>query len=134
VANSSSDKAPKKRLVKNPETFRERALKANESNDRPKRSAKLKLAGSRVTSPVLKPVGRGLSSVGRRKPVRLIGHILLPGYIRGSISELRMVKWPSKRESRDLTFAVLAFAVVFGGVVALVDYGLDKVFRGILLK
>ena len=124
----------KKRLVKNPETFRERALKANESNDKPKRSATLKRTGGKVTKPVFVPIGRGFMRVFNHKPFRFIGKILLPSYLRSSFHELRQVAWPSRRESRDLTFAVLAFAVVFGAVVALVDYGLDKVFKGILLK
>ncbi len=125
---------PKKRLVKSPETFRERAVKASESNDRPKRTVKLKQTSDRVTAPVLGPVGRGLGKVFNRKPFRVIGLILLPRYFRNSWRELRQVQWPKRREARDLTFAVLAFAVVFGGVVAFVDYGLDKLFRNILLK
>ena len=133
--NTTADKnTPKKRLVKSPETFRERAVKASESNDRPKKTVKLKQTSSRVTAPVLGPVGRGLGKVFNLKPFRIIGRILLPLYIRNSWHELRQVQWPKRREARDLTFAVLAFATVFGGVVAFVDYGLDKLFRNFLLK
>ena len=123
-----------KRLVKNPETFREKAIKANENSDKPKRSLQIRQASGNVARPVLGPVGRGLSKVFNRKPFRLIGKILLPVYLRNSFRELRLVQWPKPRQARDLTFAVLAFAVVFGAAVALVDYGLDKVFKGILLK
>lgn len=140
MANSSNaDKqsdvpTKKKRTVKSPETFRERALKATEQSDKPKRSFKLKQSSNKITQPVLTPVSKGLGKVFGLKPFRIIARILLPLYIRNSWRELRLVKWPGRRQSRDLTFAVLAFAVVFGGVVALVDFGLDKIFRGILLK
>lgn len=124
----------KKRLVKNPETFREKAIKATENSGRPTRSRKLKQASGKVASPIFSPIGRALSRIFNRKPFRIIGRILLPTYFRNSFRELRLVEWPKPKQARDLTFAVLAFAVVFGGAVALVDYGLDKVFRSILLK
>ena len=55
-------------------------------------------------------------------------------YIRDSAQELRNVTWPSFRESMRLTGAVILFSVIFGALIAVVDYGLDKVFRQILLK
>jgi preprotein translocase SecE subunit len=131
---ADTEKKTTKRLVKNPETFREKALKATEASDKPKRSLKLKQTSGKVTQPVLGPIGRLLSKVFNRQPFILISRILLPRYFRDSWRELRLVSWPSRKQSRDLTYAVLAFAIVFGGVVALVDYGLDKVFKGILLK
>ncbi len=131
---ADTEKKTTKRLVKNPETFREKALKATEASDKPKRSLKLKQTSGKVTQPVLGPIGRLLNKVFNRQPFILISRILLPRYFRDSWRELRLVSWPSRRQSRDLTYAVLAFAVVFGCVVALVDYGLDKIFRGILLK
>ncbi len=124
----------KKRLVKNPETFREKALKASANNDKPTRTRRLKQAGSKASKPVFGPIGRLFAKVFNRRPFRLIGRVLVPRYLRSSFSELRLVEWPKTRQARDLTFAVLAFAVVFGGTVAVVDYGLDKVFKGILLK
>ena len=131
-----ADKPPakSKRLVKNPETFRERALKANEASDKPNQVARLKGVGSQVTSPVLGPIGRTLGKIFAFKPLALIGKIILPVYFRQSWQELRLVTWPTWKESRQLTYAVLFFAIVFGIVIAVVDYGLDKIFRGILLK
>jgi preprotein translocase subunit SecE len=123
-----------KRQVKNPETFRERALKAAEVSDKPKRSDRLKQAGSKATSPAFTPVANASRSIFALKPFRLVGKVLFPVYLRRSWRELRLVTWPNWRESRRLTFAVLIFAVVFGAVIAVVDYGLDKIFRHILLK
>ncbi len=123
-----------KRRVKNPETFRERAVKAAETSGKPKRSAGLRRAGSKVTGPVFGPAAQALGKLFSLKPFRLVGKILLPVYIRRSWHELRLVTWPSWKESRRLTVAVLIFAVVFGASIALVDYGLDIVFKHILLK
>jgi preprotein translocase SecE subunit len=121
---------PKKRRVKDPETFRERALKASEESAKPKRPSRAKKAGAGAAKGAAKP----LRQVGRTKPARLVGKIVFPAYFRNSLQELRLVTWPNWKQSRQLTFAVLVFAVIFGAVIAVVDYGLDKVFRNILLK
>lgn len=72
------------------------------------------------------------------KPVRfvfrIIGYILLVPYFRSSFRELRQVTWPNWRESWRLTWAVLVFAIFFGVIVAAVDYGLDKVFKQLILN
>ncbi len=66
--------------------------------------------------------------------VKLLGLILVPRYIRNSFQELKGVTWPSFKESMRLTYAVIIFAVVFGVSIALVDFGLGKVFKTLLLK
>jgi preprotein translocase SecE subunit len=60
--------------------------------------------------------------------------ILVPKYFREAFKELKLVSWPNWQQSRKLTYAVLSFAVVFGTVIAVVDLGLDRVFKTILLK
>jgi preprotein translocase SecE subunit len=132
---------PSRRRVKDPETFRERALKAAEASDKTTRTARLKQAGGQLTSPVLQPAGRAIRGTLAFKPLaplvkvmRLVGKVVFPVYLRRSWHELRQVEWPNWRESRRLTSAVLIFAIIFGAVIAVVDYGLDKAFRDILLK
>lgn len=66
--------------------------------------------------------------------VRIIGLILLPKYFRNSWKELKQVSWPNFKLSRQLTFAVIIFAVFFGISIAGLDYGLTKIFKIILLK
>jgi len=131
----------KKRLVKNPETFRERAVKASERQDKPGRASRVRTLSGKLTGPVTRPIGRSGKRLAKlkifrwlRKPLRLIGKVLFPSYFRNSWLELRLVSWPSRRQSRRLTVAVLIFAVAFGGTVAVVDFGLDKLFRHVLLK
>lgn len=124
----------KKRLVKNPETFRERALKASEESDKPAKRQLVRQAGGKVASPIGKPFKAAGGFLGKFRIFRLLGRILLPRYFRTSWQELKGVKWPGWQESRRLTFAVLLFAAIFGVAIAVVDYGLDKLFRNILLK
>lgn len=131
--------APKKRRVKNPETFRERAQKAAETSDQPKRAARLKTAGSKVAKPVAGPVRRQVSRAYNAKPLaplrkvlRIIGKIIFPTYFRQSWQELKLVSWPDWKTSRRLTFAVLVFAVIFGAAIAGVDWVLDKIFKQLL--
>jgi preprotein translocase subunit SecE len=81
----------------------------------------------------LKMLGRGLAWLAHKPPLQQIGHSLR-WFFRGSFQELRQVTWPTRREGRRLTTAVIIFSVVFGLLIAIVDYGLDKLFKQVLLK
>lgn len=127
-----ADKAakPKRRLVKPAETVREKAEKATEEAKQPRR---LNMTRTKAGTP-FRAAGRGLKKAGKVKPLRILGFIVVPPYLRNSWKELRQVTWPKFRISVRLTFAVIAFAVVFGALVAVIDLGLDKVFKEVLLK
>jgi preprotein translocase SecE subunit len=128
-----ADKKPRVRKV---ETVRERNEKATlkaEAN-----ASKVRKQPVRSTARVVgKPFGY-VAKPFKVRPVRFVarwvGLILVPRYFRNSFKELRQVKWPSRRETWKLTFAVLIFAVVFGFLVTITDYGLDKVIRRIVLR
>lgn len=137
MADKPSKSEPAKRKVKNPETFRERALKATVEGDKPKQSTRARGLLRRLFQP-LGTAARGIVNFPLfkplRKPFRIIGLIIFPRYFRNSFIELKQVTWPTWKESLRLTWAVLLFAIIFGTAVALVDYGLDAVFKRILLK
>ena len=84
--------------------------------------------------PPLKQIGHGLRWFFRLRPIRFIGRMLGFGFFWGSWQELKQVTWPTRREGRRLTTAVIIFSVIFGALIAVVDYGLDKLFKQILLK
>ncbi len=84
--------------------------------------------------PPLKQIGHGFRWFFRLRGIRFIGRLLGLSYLRGSWQELKLVTWPTKREGRRLTTAVVIFSVIFGALIALVDYGLDKLFKQLLLK
>jgi preprotein translocase SecE subunit len=128
-------KQPKSRMVRKVETIREKTAKGL---DQPaKQRGPIGLALHYIAAPfkiVLRPVGKLLAKLGHLKPFRILGRILLPQYVRNSWKELRQVTWPGRKESWQLTLAVIIFAILFGAAIALVDYGLDKVFKQVLLK
>lgn len=128
--------AKKKRRVKNPETFRERAQKATEAASQPKSTARIKRAGGRATSPLRRQTSQLYNAkffAPFRKVLRVVGKVIFPKYFRQSWQELKLVTWPSLGEGRRLTLAVLIFAIVFGAAIAGVDWALDKVFQHLLL-
>jgi len=84
--------------------------------------------------PPLKQIGHGLRWFFNLKAVGFIGRIVGLKYLAGSWQELRQVTWPTRREGRRLTTAVIIFAVIFGALIAVVDFGLDKLFKQLLLK
>ncbi len=134
MADKEEDSKSKRRIRPAEETIREKTVKSAENATKPTRGGKV----WRVTTSPFRWIGRGLAKafhpLGRFKVFRVIGFILVPPYFRNSWKELRQVTWLSGRESRRLTFAVIVFALIFGLLVALVDYGLDKVFKQVLLK
>ena len=58
---------------------------------------------------------------------------LTPRYFREAWEELKQVTWPTRRETLKLTLAVFTFAIIFGLLVAVVDFGLDKLFKKVIL-
>lgn len=100
-----------------------------------------------IAGKVFRPIGQFIKRIARpfrflltpfrTRPARFIGRILskvlLINYFRDSWRELKQVTWPGRRETLQLTFAVFAFALSFGLLIAVVDFGLDKLFKEVLL-
>jgi preprotein translocase SecE subunit len=84
--------------------------------------------------PPLKQVGHAIRWFFRLRAIRFVGRILGLTFIRGSWRELKQVTWPARRDGFRLTSAVVMFSTVFALILAGVDYGLDKLFKQLLLK
>lgn len=130
---------PKRRLMP-AQTVRERAQTVQDSPVKKKKITGLGRIIARAFKKIALPFKKAGLFLSKYTAFRIIGRItkfigriIIPKYIRTSWQELRQVTWPDRRESRRLTFAVLAFAVVFGAVVATMDYGLSHLFKTILL-
>jgi preprotein translocase SecE subunit len=54
------------------------------------------------------------------------------GYFKGAWAELRMVRWPTRRATWGLTFAVILFSAFFVVVILLLDILFKYVFELIL--
>jgi len=137
-----ADKSAKPRRLRAPsETVREKAVKAQEATPvaQSQRShrvigAPFRLLGWFGHRPPLRQLGHGLRWFFSLRLMRFIGKVIGVTYIRDSWRELRGVTWPTRKQSRRLTTAVVIFSVIFGGLIALVDLGLNKVFKEILLR
>ncbi|HSX30074.1 MAG TPA: preprotein translocase subunit SecE [Candidatus Saccharimonadales bacterium] len=128
-------KPNKRRIVKPAETVREKTEKAMSQESKKRGIVWLTLGYIAVPFKIIGRLLAGLGHfLGRFKVFRVIGRILLPRYVRQSWKELRLVTWPSQREAIQLTGAVLLFSAIFGVLIAIVDFGLDKLFKQVLLK
>jgi preprotein translocase SecE subunit len=127
----AENKAQPRRIVKKADSLRQQAEK--NANKPAKKQGIVRLSLRYIGAPFVW-VGRSFAKFGRFKPLRIIGKILWPTYFRNSWKELRQVTWPGRREAWQLTGAVLLFSAIFGILITLVDYGLDKVFKQVLLK
>ena len=122
--------------VKKKATLRERNLKAAAAKDRPKRIRKV------ATTAVVNPASK------LRKILTSEYHIfprknepgffnksrkITPSYVVKSASELKNVTWPGRRETWRLVFAVFVFSISIGIFISLLDFGLEKLFREVIL-
>jgi len=129
--------AKKKRVLKKAETVREKAVK-KEVVKKPHRIRA-------VSGAIKRPLGAA-KTIGAKEyhPIKLpnnkVGRFMTtnrkvtPKFFREAWAEVKQVSWPNRKETTKLTLAVFAFAIVFGVTIGVVDYGLDKLFRELLLN
>lgn len=146
MAEEEIQKDRKKRRLRAPsETLREKAVKAQELAANPAPPSKKRRFGKVLLlpfrglgwlshKPPFKQIGHGLRWFFSLRFMRFLGRILGLKYLRDSWKELRLVTWPTPRQSRQLTMAVIIFSVIFGSLIAVVDMGLNKLFKEIILK
>ena len=121
-----TDKSKKRKLRQASETVRERAERLTETGNKPKRTSH---ARSTLKRPFMAAARQPLW-----RPFKFVGRYIVPPYLRSSWRELRQVTWPSGKQTRQLTSAVIIFSVAFGILVAAFDYGLDKLFKQVIIK
>lgn len=128
------------RTVKKPTKSASVREKAAETRSKSNKPRKLRSAAAGALKPISTVVRAGKKEVYLPMPNNKVGKFLnkrryiIPGYFRASWKELKEVTWPDRRQTIQLTLAVFMFAVVFALFVALVDFGLDKLFRKVLLS
>ena len=128
-----AEESTKKARVRKTETMRDKAAKAETSKAKPRR---IKKASSAVKKPLSK-AGKAVSKdyyliTPSDKGVRGFftkRRRFVPKYFRDSYQELKLVTWPNRSETWKLMWAVFIFAIVFGLLITVVDYGLEKLFR-----
>jgi preprotein translocase SecE subunit len=135
VADEPQDQGaqPKRRLRPSSETLRERTEKLQTRAAAPKKPSRVGAFFHGFFMP-LRWLGRQIAKLGRFRVFRWISYVFLPPYIRNSWRELRLVTWPDRRQTFALVWAVIIFSVVFGVLIAAVDFGLDKLFKEFIVK
>lgn len=142
MAEDASNKPAKKRQLKKTETVRQRVERGGTTSQTGKAKKGLGFIArpfvlvGKVLARILKPFAFVLIPF-KTKPARFVGRILasvlLFKFIREAWQELRQVQWPNARETTRLTIAVFVFSLVFGTIIAITDYGLDKLFRKVFI-
>ncbi len=125
-----------------PSTKKSQSLRQtiDDSANKAPKKRRLKSGASSVSKPIKKVFHRGKKEYHIPLPDNKAGRILgkrvriFPRYFRDSWIELKQVVWPDRKQTIKLTTAVIIFAIVFGLAVALVDFGLDKLFRILILE
>lgn len=130
-----ADKKPVEKQKKAKTSLRQRNINASEAKDKPKRIRK-------AASSAAKPVGAVGSALKTEyhliKPKENAGFFtksrsLTPKYIKNSLAELKNVTWPGRKETWKLVFAVFVFALSMGVFIAVLDFGLEKLFKQVIL-
>ncbi len=117
----AEEKTKAKRRLRQSTTVRQESLKTKE----------VKVKRPSWMKRILGPIFHKINFLFR--PIRWLGRHFIPSYFRRSFQELKQVTWPDRKQSRALTLAVVMFATVFGIVISLLDYGLDKAFKKVFL-
>jgi preprotein translocase subunit SecE len=126
-----SPKRNRPRIRKTAPTIRQRAEAAQAEAEKEPTTSRLKI---KQTTGRLRgnSFSRSLAKVFR--PLKGVLRWIIPRYFVNSWREVRQVTWPSRRETWRLTGAVFVFAIIFGVVVAVVDKGLDEIFKKVILR
>ena len=133
-----SEKRGKKRTVR--QNLEKSALKSNKPSRKSKISAviskpfKLIWDGLKIIFGPFKFLAKPFKTRPFKFLWRIFSTIFFLRYIRDSWRELRQVTWPKRKITFQLTLAVFIFAIFFGAIISVVDYGLDKLFKELLLK
>lgn len=135
----AKEKKPKRRVIQKTETLRQRAERAANDGDKPK-ARRFHAATDKASKPLKQLKRFGKKSFHLPMPDNKFGRLMskrvkfFPSFFNNAWKEVRMVEWPSAKTTARLTFAVFIFSVIFGLMIAVVDFGLDKVFRKVFLQ
>lgn len=125
-----------KQPTKKTTSVRETAEKQRAKEAKPR---KLKQTASGAVKPVRTALHFGKREYYIPLPNNKVGRFLnkkrrfVPKYFRESWAELRQVTWPDRKTTIKLTIAVFVFSAIFMIMISVVDYGLTKLFRNIIL-
>ena len=95
-----------------------------------KGTSKKKLSTPKIKAPkAVKSAGKALG------PLKYIVWPLRPfgRYFKGAWQELRLVTWPNRKTSLQLTAAVIVFTLILSAFIAALDFGFEELVKRIIL-
>ena len=136
--SNKKDDAPKakKKNVRKPKTMlRERNVKAAAEKGKTKRIRRAATSTANSGKKVGSALTKEYHLTDRKENPGYFSksRSLVPTYFLNSWNEIRQVTWPGRKETWKLVFAVFVFSIVIGGFIAILDYGLEKLFRAVIL-
>jgi len=72
-------------------------------------------------------------SFGKFEKTRVFRFLPKFRFITSSFGEIKLVSWPSRRDTLRLTSAVIIFSVIFGIMISLLDWGFEIIFKKVFL-
>lgn len=134
---AESKPTAKKRRVRKVETVRQKVETANTAAPKPR---KVKKVIKKVSKPLNSAYHFGQKEYYIPLPDNRFWRFMnkrrhiIPRYFINSYHELKLVTWPNRKQTIQLTIAVFIFAITFGIMIAVIDYGLDRIFKILLIK
>lgn len=86
---------------------------------------------SDATAPV-KKTSKKTTARAAAKPTAKRSSVKKVGYFKGAWIELKQVRWPNRKATWSLTFAVIMFTLFFTALVLLLDAGFKYLFDFII--
>jgi preprotein translocase SecE subunit len=134
-AKNSDAKLEKTGRVRKSSTMRDSAAKSRARAEKPKRVRKAADAAKKPVSSVNEALTREYHLFQPKNDGNFFtkSRKITPVFLSSAWAELRQVTWPGRRETWRLVFAVFVFALILGTVIAVLDYGLEKLLREVIL-
>ena len=74
-----------------------------------------------------------LEKAKKAKPVTAPARRPRFNFVRGLVSEMRKVHWPTRQETVRLSLLVLVVCAIIGGILGTLDFGFTKLFTDVFL-
>lgn len=133
----SDSKKPKKDLkpAKKKQTVRERS-----SAGTPEKPQRIRKTASKAKAPLKRAKAVGAKEYHLPLPDNKAGKVLkkrvriLPKFFYDALAEVRLVVWPSRKDTLRLTMAVFIFSVIFASFIGGLDYILNIIFKKLFVN
>lgn len=121
--------------IRKSSSMRDSSAKSRAKAEKPKKMRKAAGVAKKPFSSVKKALSQEYHLVKPKNDDKFLtkSRKITPGYFRSSWAEMKHVTWPGTMVTWRLVFAVFVFALVLGTAIAVVDYGLEKLLREVIL-